>query len=334
MPKNVLVTRKIPDVGIGMLKNAGFNVDILPGDQPHTQAELIDALQKKQYDAVLSLLTDQVDAKLFDAAPSVKIYANYAIGFNNMDVAEAMKRGITLTNTPGNSFSFCIAEHAIALMLALSTRLVEGDRFVRAGKYKGWDPDIFVGTDLQKKKLGLIGAGHIGERVAHHASRGFDMEVLYYDVVKNEKIEQEYGAKYFGTPEEVLKEADFVSLHVPLLDSTKHLINADRLKLMKPSAFLVNTSRGPVVDENALVDALKNKVIRGAGLDVFEFEPQLAAGLAELENVVLTPHIASARESARNDMATLAAQNIVDFLEGREPKNKVNPPAKEPAAVA
>jgi glyoxylate reductase len=324
MAHNVLVTRRIPDAGLDMLKNAGFEIDVLPGDCTHTKEELIAALQKKPYDAVLSLLTDPVDADLFNAAPSVKIYANYAIGFNNMDLEEAKKRGIVLTNTPGNSFSFCIAEHTMALMLALSTRLVEGDRFMREGKYAGWDPDIFIGTDMQKKKLGLLGAGHIGQLVAHHAVRGFDMEVHYYDVVRNEKLEQDYGARFYATPEEVLKEADFVSLHVPLLDSTRHLINADRLKLMKPTAFLVNTSRGPVVDEVALVDALKNGTIRGAGLDVFEFEPKLAQGLAELQNVVLTPHIASARESARNDMATLAAQNIIDFLQGREPKNKVN----------
>jgi lactate dehydrogenase-like 2-hydroxyacid dehydrogenase len=212
----------------------------------------------------------------------------------------------------------------MALILGLTTRMVEADDFVRAGKYQGWSPMNFVGTDLEKKTLGLIGAGKIGERVAHHSARGFDMSVIYYDVARNEKIEKEYGAQYYSNLEEVLKLADIVSLHVPLLDSTHHLINETRLKLMKPTAFLINTSRGPVVDENALVQALKSETIRGAGLDVFEFEPRLAEGLAQLPNVILTPHIASARESARNEMAKIVAENVISFLETGKAVNKVN----------
>jgi lactate dehydrogenase-like 2-hydroxyacid dehydrogenase len=201
--------------------------------------------------------------------------------------------------------------------------MVEADDFVRAGKYTGWAPMLLVGTDVEQKTLGLIGAGRIGERVAHHASRGFDMPVIYYDVIRNEKIEKEYGAKYYPKVEDVLKLADVVSLHVPLLDSTRHLINDARLKMMKPSAFLINTARGPVVDEKALVKALQRGTIRGAGLDVFEFEPKLAEGLAELPNVILTPHIASARESARNEMAKVAAENVIEFLEKGTVKNVV-----------
>lgn len=320
--KNVYITRIIPQIALDMLQEKGYSIDVYAKDQVPTQEEIIEALQRKSYDAVISLLTDKIDSKLFDAAPSVKLYANYATGYDNIDVAEAKKRGIFITNTPGN-YAYCIAEHTMALMLGLTTRTVEADDFVRAGKYQGWSPMNFVGTDLQGKTLGLIGAGRIGERVAHHASRGFDMNVIYYDVTRNERIEKEYGAKYFENVEDVLKQADIVSLHVPLLDSTHHLMNEARLKTMKPSAFLINTSRGPVVDENALVVALKNGTIRGAGLDVFEFEPKLAEGLAQLPNVILTPHIASARESARTEMAKIAAENVISFLETGEVKHGV-----------
>ena len=320
--KNIYITRQIPDSGVDMLRAKGYTIDMNMKDAIPSQAEIIEALQRKPYDAAITLLTDKIDATVFDVVPAIKLYANYATGFDNIDVAEAKKRGIFVTNTPGN-YAFCIAEHTMSLMLALTTRIVEADYFVRAGKYVGWSPSNFVGTDLQGKTLGLIGAGRIGERVAHHASRGFDMPVIYYDVNRNEKIEKEYGAVYYPNVEDVLKQADVVSLHVPLLDSTKHLINESRLKLMKPTAFLINTARGPVVDESALVAALKNKTIRGAGLDVFEFEPKLAAGLAELPNVVLTPHIASARESARNEMAKVAAENVIEFLEKGTVKNSV-----------
>ncbi len=320
--KNIYITRIIPQITFDMLQAKGYSIDVYAKDQVPTQAEIIEALQRKPYDAVVTLLTDKIDATVFDAAPSVKLYANYAVGYDNIDVAEAKRRGILVTNTPGN-YSYCIAEQTMALMLGLTTRMVEADDFVRAGKYQGWSPMNFVGTDLEKKTLGLIGAGKIGERVAHHATHGFDMKVIYYDVARNEKIEKEYGAQYYSDVESVLKLADIVSLHVPLLDSTHHLINETRLKIMKPTAYLINTSRGPVVDENALVSALKNGTIRGAGLDVFEFEPKPADGLVQLPNVILTPHIASARESARNEMAKIAAENVISFLETGGVKNGV-----------
>jgi len=320
MTKKIFVSRKIPEIGISMLKEKGYEVDVYMKDIVPDQKELMHYLRKKPYDAVLSLLTDKIDATVFDASPSTKIFANYATGFDNIDVEEAKKRGIVATNTPG-AFSDCIAEHAIALIFALTTRLVEADAYVRKGKYKGWTPMNFIGTDVCGKTLGLIGAGNIGSRVAQHISKGFGAKVMYYDVKRNEKFELETGAVFKSTIEEVLRESDFVSLHVPLLESTHHLINAERLTLMKPTSYLINTSRGPVVDEAALVEALKKGTIRGAGLDVFEFEPKLAKGLTKLPNVVLTPHIASARESARNEMARLAAQNIIDFFEGKIPLN-------------
>lgn len=320
--KNIYITRIIPQVAFDMLQARGYTIDVYAKDQVPTREELLEALQRKSYDAVISLLTDNIDGAFFDAVPNIKLFANYATGFDNIDIAEAKKRGVLVTNTPGN-YAYCIAEHTMALILGLTTRTVEADDFVRAGKYNGWSPMNFVGTDLQGKTLGLIGAGRIGERVAHHASRGFDMPVIYYDVTRNEKIEKEYGAVYFSNVEDVLKQADIVSLHVPLLDSTKHLINEARLKLMKPTAFLINTARGPVVDENALVKALKEGTLRGAGLDVFEFEPKLAEGLVELPNVILTPHIASAREVARNEMAKVVAENVIEFLEKGTVKNPV-----------
>lgn len=320
--KKIYITRRIPEIGIKMLTDKGYEVDINPEDKILSKEELIAALKGKEYDAVLPLLTDTINTEVFDAVPSAKIFANYAVGFNNIDLPEAAKRGITVTNTPGG-LTNSVAEHTVALLLALSARIVEGDSYTRAGNYKGWDPMLLLGEDLEGKTLGILGAGRIGFRVAHILSRGFDMKVAYYDVKRNEEFEKDYGAVFYATPEELLKVSDVVSIHVPLLDSTKHLMNAERLAMMKKSAFLINTSRGPVVDEKALVEALKNNVIAGAGLDVFEDEPKLAEGLSELKNVVITPHIASATVSARGEMAELAAQNIIDFLEGNEPKNKV-----------
>ena len=322
MSKKIYIPRRIPENGIKMLQDKGFELDINPKNRPLSEKELIKILKKKQYDGVLSLLTDKINAAVFDAAPTVKIFANYAVGFNNIDVAEAKKRGITITNTPGG-LTESVAEHTFALILALTCRVVEGDTFVRKGKYSGWDPMLLLGVDLIGRTLGVLGTGRIGADVVHKAVRGFKMKAVYYDVVRNENLEKEYGAVFMNTPEEVLKQADVVSVHVPLMESTRHLINAERLKLMKPTAYLVNTSRGPVIDEKALVEALKKGQIAGAGLDVFEDEPKLAKGLAKLSNVVLTPHIASGTIAAREEMAHMAAENLVAFFEGKVPPNLV-----------
>ncbi len=319
--KKIYITRNIPEVGLKMLRDKGFELDIYPEEHAPSHEDLLENLKKAQYDGIISLLTDKVDSTVFDASPSTKIVANYATGFNNIDIEEAKKRGVVVTNTPGVS-ALAVAEHTVALMLSLTTRLVEGDLFMREGKFKGWTPYNFVGTDLSGKTIGLVGVGNIGGRVAH-ILKGFGVNIIYNDIAKNEKIESDCGAVYISDVNELIKSADIVSLHVPLMDSTRHLINESHLKMMKPTAFLINTSRGPVVDEVALVSALQNKVIAGAGLDVFEFEPNLSDGLKDLTNVVLTPHIASARESARNDMAVLAAQSIIDFFEGIEVKNRV-----------
>jgi len=316
----IYVTRKIPESGIALLTEKSYEIDISEKDGVLTKEELTAALKTKPYDAVLCLLTDTIDADVFAAAPQAKIFANYAVGFNNIDVAEAKRRGVVITNTP-DVLTDTVAEHTFALILAITSRIAEGDRFVRAGKYDGWAPMMLLGTDLKGKTLGILGAGRIGSRVAHHARRGFDMNIIYYDVRRNDHFEEEYAAVYHESPDALLKEADVVSIHVPLIDATRHLINAERLAMMKPSACLVNSSRGPVIDEKALVEALKQGVIRGAALDVFEEEPKLAPGLAQLENVVLTPHIASATLEARSKMGDVAAENIIAVLEGREPPN-------------
>lgn len=320
---NIFITRRIPDAGIKKLESAGYIVDVSPYDKVLTKEELIVLLQAKAYNAVLCLLTDKIDAAVFEAAGTqCKIFANYAVGFDNVDLAAAKERNIIITNTPG-VLTDSVAEHTFSLMLAAAHRVAEGDRFTRAGKYEGWAPMLLLGDDVSKKVVGIVGLGRIGARVAHHAARGFDATIIYFDVKQNEEFEQEYSASFRENADDVFREADFVSIHVPLLDSTRHLVNEERLNLMKPTAYLINTSRGPVVDEAALVRVLQEKRIRGAALDVFENEPVLTPGLAGLENVVLTPHLASATNETRNKMAELAAENIIAVLEGREAPNAV-----------
>lgn len=322
MPK-VFITRKIPEAGMVKLKNAGYEVEVNSEDRVLNTEELIAQIKRVKPDAVLALLTDKLDADVLEAAKgSVKIFANMAVGFDNVDVEAAKKAGVMVSNTPA-VLTDTVAEHTFTLMLAIAHRIPEADRFARAGRFKGWEPLMLLGADVSGKTLGILGLGRIGSRVAHHAVLGFEMKVLYYDVKRNEEFEREFGAQFLATPEEVLQEADFVSIHVPLLPTTRHLINAERLRIMKPSAYLINTSRGPVVDEAALADALKQGVIKGAALDVFENEPAIEPELLKLENVILTPHIASATEETRAKMAELAAENIISALSGQDPPNLV-----------
>lgn len=318
----IFITRKIPEAGIAKLKSAGYEVEINPEDRVLAKDELIKQVKQAKYDAVLALLTDKIDAEVLGAMKEsgVKILANYAVGFDNVDLETAKKMGIMVSNTPG-VLTDTVAEHTFALMLAIAHRVAEADRFARAGKYHGWEPMMLLGTDVSKKTLGILGLGRIGSRVAHHAVRGFEMKVLYYDVQRNEDFEKEFGAVFKPVVGEVLKESDFVSIHVPLLPTTKHLINAETIEMMRPTAYLINTSRGPIVDEKALAWALKNKTIKGAALDVFENEPAIDPGLIGLENIILTPHIASATEETRAKMAELAAENIIAALSGKEPPN-------------
>lgn len=315
----IFVTRHIPGSGIEMLKSAGHELKINEEDRPLTEEELLAELAADQYDGILSLLTDKIDEKVFDTAPSIKIISNYAVGYNNIDLEEAKKRNILISNTPGTSTN-AVAEFTIALAMNIAKRVDEGDQFIRDGKYKGWNPNLLIGEEILNKTWGLIGAGRIGGRVAEILFKGFGMKIIYYDIKRNEELEKNFGAEFKENVEDLIKESDIISLHVLLDETTKHLMNSERIAIMKKTAVLINTSRGPVIDEVAIVSALKNKNIRGFATDVFEFEPTLAEGLKELPNVVLTPHIASATEEARGAMSIQSAENLINFFEGREPK--------------
>ena len=320
MDVNVYVTRKIPQPGLDIVFENCDRVDVNPDDRVLTREELLE--QVKGRDGVLSLLTDTIDAGVMDAAKGVKVFANYAVGFNNIDVAAATERGIVVTNTPG-VLTDATSDMAWALLFSAARRVPEADKFTRAGKFSGWGPMLFLGGDITGRTLGIVGAGRIGTAVAKK-SVGFKMKVLYTDPARNEELERAAGAKQVDL-DTLLKESDFVSMHTVLSPETTHLIGERELGLMKPTAYLINTSRGPVIDEKALVKALQEKHIAGAGLDVFEDEPELAPGLAELDNVVIPPHIASATIETRTKMATMAAGNLVAVLKRETPQNCVNP---------
>ena len=255
------------------------------------------------------------------AGENLKIIANYAVGYNNIDIKAAKERDIMVTNTPG-VLTDTVADHTVALIFAIARKIVRADQYTRAGKYKAWGPKLFLGAEVTGETLGIIGFGRIGSAVAMRMAQGFDMKILYYDVYRNQKLEKKYGFVYREL-DDLLEEADFISLHTALTEETRHLINAERLKLMKSNARLINTSRGPIVDEKALIKALKVKKIAGAALDVFEDEPKLAPGLVDLHNIILTPHIASATKGTRDKMAEIAASNVIAFLGGKKPLNPV-----------
>lgn len=316
---NVYVTRLVPQPALDLLAEH-CDLEINPEDRVLTRAELLEKVRGR--DGILCLLTDILDDEVFTAARGAKIFANVAVGFNNVDLEAATRHGIMISNTPG-VLTEATADMAWALLFAVARRVVEGDKFTRAGKYKGWGPLLMLGQEITGKTLGVIGAGRIGTAFARKA-RGFDMKVLYHDVQPSKAFEEATGGQ-FVDKETLLKEADFVSLHVPLMPSTTHLISTPELKMMKKTAILINTSRGPVIDEKALVEALREKEIWGAGLDVFENEPELAPGLADLENVVLCPHIASATWETRTNMALMAANNLLAALRGELPPQCLNP---------
>ncbi len=322
MKPRVFVTRPIPDAGLKLLKkDRRIVLDVYEKDRIIPRKELLK--RAKGATAILSILTDKMDAQLFDAAgPSLRMIANYAVGFDNVDLKEAAKRGIVVTNTPGVEIAETVAEHTIAMIFALSHRLVEADRFARAGKYIGWGPQMLLGTDVVGKTLGIVGSGLIGMDLVERMFDGFGVKIVYTDVRRNEKIEKDELAEFL-TLDELLKRSDFVSIHVPLLPTTRHLIGAKQLRMMKKTAFLINTSRGPVVDEAALIAALQKRQIGGAGIDVYEFEPKIPLAMRKLDNVVMTPHTASATIETRQAMSRRAAENIVAFLDGKVPPNAV-----------
>jgi glyoxylate reductase len=320
---SVFVTRRIPDAGLELLKEELGGFDMNPADRVLSRRELLEGVRGRE--AVLCLLTDRIDAKVMEAAgPKVRIFSNMAVGVDNIDLAEATRRRILVGNTPG-VLTEATAEMAWALLFAAARRVVESDRFTRAGRFKGWDPLLFRGAKVSGKTLGVVGAGRIGTAFAL-MSQGFKMNVLYTGKTPQEALEKKLGARRVDLPA-LLRESDFVSVHINLTRETRHLIGRKELALMKQSAILVNTSRGPVIHEAALVEALKNRKIGGAGLDVYEEEPRFSKALARLDNAVLTPHIASSTTDTRNRMALLAAENLVAALKGERPRHLANPEA-------
>jgi glyoxylate reductase len=319
---SVLVTRPLPAPGAGPLRAAGLHVEQWPADEPPAPAALRAAVTGRS--AVLCMLTERIDAAVLDAAgPGLRVVANLAVGYDNIDVAAAAERGIVVTNTP-DVLTEATADLTWALLLAAARRVLEGDALVRQGRWEGWSPTQLLGATVHGRTLGIVGLGTIGTAVARRA-RGFGMAVQYCNRGVNERAEAELGAHRVGL-DELLATSDVISLHAPLNDQSHHLIDAPALARMKPSAVLVNTARGPLVDEDALVAALRDGAIAAAGLDVYEREPRLAAGLAGLPNAVLAPHVGSATTEARGAMVRLCCENILAVLAGRPPLTPVPPP--------
>lgn len=320
MPKPIIcITRPLPKPAHELLKKIGtvrYNKQdrVLP---PNELKKFV-----RGATAILSIIPDRIDSDILDAAGhDLKIVANYAVGFDNIDLTATEDRHVIVTNTPG-VLTEAVAEHTMSLLLATARRIVEADTFTRKGHYKQWEPMGFIGPQLWGKKLAIIGLGRIGSWVAEIARGGFGMQIIYYDITRNEEFEMRFQATYHELPT-ALRQADFITIHVPLLPSTKHLIGWPEFQVMQKHAILVNTSRGPVIDEQALVKALRTKQIFGAGIDVFEHEPKLSPGLSRLPNVVLTPHTASATVEAREAMSRIAAENIIAVLSGKAPLNPV-----------
>jgi lactate dehydrogenase-like 2-hydroxyacid dehydrogenase len=310
----------IPQQTIDTLREH-HDVEVNPHDRALSKKELLQAVRGR--DAVISLLTDTIDGEVLDAAGAqCRIVANYAVGFNNFDLDAATARGVIMTNTPG-VLDDATATHAWALLLATARRIPESERYVRAGKWHGWAPMAFIGQDVDNKTLGIAGLGRIGSKFARKAA-AFDMNIIYTDARPNTEFERQYNARFVDKAT-LLRESDYLSLHLPLLAETHHYIGAAELAAMKPTAVLINAARGPLVDEKALVAALREKVIWGAGLDVFEDEPKLTPGLAELDNVVIVPHIASATTQTRLAMGKIATDNVIRVLNGEAPLNCINP---------
>jgi glyoxylate reductase len=325
----ILVTQKVPDPAYAPLEAIGDVEANMEEGNIWPYEELL--RRGPGHDYIYSLLTDNIDSRFLEACaastPRLKMVANMAVGFNNIDVETATRLRIAVSNTPG-VLSDTTADLAFALLMATARRIPEAERFLRAGKYTGWGPLLFCGADVHGSTLGLIGAGRIGKLVAKR-SIGFDMKLLYYDVYRMSPEEEATYHLTYMPMEDVLRQSDFISVHTPYMPSTHHLIGEREFKMMKPTAILINTARGPIVDEKALVRALQSQTIAAAGLDVFENEPAVEPELLSMENVVLLPHIASASLKTRTLMATMASDNIVAHYKGERPPNIVNPEVLE-----
>lgn len=317
----IFVTRKIPGESLKKLETSGHEVKVSTFDRPLTGEELVEGV--KGADAILSLLNDRIDGDLMDAAgPQLKIVSNYAVGFDNIDVKAATDRGIVIANTPCEEVNEAVAEHTWALILSLARRIVESDEATRRGAYRGWEPDIFLGTTLLGKTLGIIGLGRIGSIVARRA-KGYNMTVLYNKHNPDPEAEKELGVK-FASLDELLAQSDFVTIHTPLTDETRGMFKKEIFAKMKEGSYLVNTARGPIVVETDLVEALREGKLRGVALDVFENEPNVHPELIAAPNVITTPHIASATVEARNKMGEEVVNAILNTLTGQKPQFLVN----------
>ncbi|MFC2008441.1 2-hydroxyacid dehydrogenase [Chloroflexota bacterium] len=320
--KKVLVTyRDIPGGHLLDTLAESFEVATSPSSEYMSREQLLGAV--RDVHGLVSLLSERIDGELMDTAPNLEIVANYAVGYNNVDVDTATSRGIMVTNTP-DVVTDATADLAWALLMAVARDIVIVDKYVRSGSWIEWRPEAFIAADIAGTTLGIIGIGRIGQAMARRAA-GFDMRVLYYDPLRLDlETERTLGVKYVAF-DDLLQQADFVTLHVPLGSATLHLIDADALARMKPTAYLINASRGPIVDEKALVTSLTAGTIAGAGLDVYENEPLLEPGLAELENVVLVPHLGANSRRTRDRMAGMTVENLSSALAGGIPPNLVNP---------
>jgi len=308
----IAVTRPVPEPALALLRPRA-EVVVAPGEPPLPTKEEVRAFIRDA-DVVYTLPGSPVDAEGIKGAAKLRMIATLGTGYDNIDVAAARERGIPVTFAPG-ILDETTADAAFGLLIASARRFGEAERFLRAGAFRGWTPFMFLGQDVHHATLGIVGMGRIGRQMARRA-QGFEMRVIYYDERRSEQAERDLGVAYVPL-EQLLREADFVSVHVPLMPSTRHLIDAAALRAMKRTAVLINTSRGPVVDERALAEALRDKTIAAAGLDVFEREPAVEPLLLELENVVLLPHVASGSEATRTRMAVRAAENILAFLDGK-----------------
>ena len=313
------MTRALPDVVTAALKKR-FALEINRRDRLVSRLELLRGVKKA--DGLIAMLSDTIDGRLIEAAPRLRVIANYAVGYNNIDLAAAGRRRIVVTNTPG-VLTETTADLAWTLMLAVARRLPEGEAMIRLDRWTAWAPTQLVGRDVHGKTLGLIGFGRIGRAVAKRAE-GFSMEVRYYQRHRLSSMEERRLRVRYCPLARLLKESDFVSLHLPLNSDSSHLIDRAALRLMKPTAYLINTARGPVVDESALIDALEHKRIAGAGFDVYEREPHVPARLRRLKNVVLLPHLGSATQETRTRMGMMVLENLTAFFAGKKPPNRVN----------
>lgn len=315
----LLITSNIPEKIYDDL-DKHFEISYHDSNVPLSKEEIIEMI--KGQDALLCPLSDKIDREVIDAGDNLKIIANYGAGFDNIDIDYAREKGIVVTNAPAPASAVSTAELAFGLMLAAARKIVSGDKVTRAGEFYGWRPTFYLGSQLKGKTLGIIGLGNIGKNLAKRA-RAFEMKVVYYSRTRKEDFEKAFDIEYLDR-DEVIRSADFLSLHTAFVPDLRHMISKKELEMMKKSAILINASRGPIVDEDALADALIENVIAGAALDVYEFEPRVNDKLMDLDNVILAPHLGNATFEARLEMGENAKDNLIDFKNGKNPKNKVN----------